>query len=279
MKIHNTLPLVALYCQWAGFVHAINGSYSTEAAETNRGWTEPELDLIFAQSTPGYEPDMPTAKADISKPTNKYKGIFALENELVSTKQKQKAVKDAFVFAWEGYKKYSWGADENKPVSKGTRNSRNGWGASIVDSLDTLYIMDLHEDFAKATEFVASIDWSSSDVTMEVQVFETVIRYVGGLLSAYDLSGNPVFVERARDLVERLLPAFDTPTGVPYHAIRLDTGKPSLNGHITSTYSGSNPKHVSNYVSILSEAGTVQLELNRLSDITGDPKYHLAVSL
>jgi hypothetical protein len=124
MKIHNTLPLVALYCQWAGFVHAINGSYSTEAAETNRGWTEPELDLIFAQSTPGYEPDMPTAKADISKPTNKYKGIFALENELVSTKQKQKAVKDAFVFAWEGYKKYSWGADENKPVSKGTRNSR-----------------------------------------------------------------------------------------------------------------------------------------------------------
>lgn len=151
--------------------------------------------------------------------------------------------------------------------------------ATIVDALDTLYIMDLHEDFAKATDFVAAIDWSSSDVTMEVQVFETVIRYVGGLLSAYDLSGNPVFVERARDLVERLLPAFDTPTGIPYHSINLDTGKPKMNRYIKEKYLDRQPVVISNYVSILSEAGTVQLELNRLSDITGDPKYHLAVSL
>ncbi|KAG2184648.1 hypothetical protein INT43_000561 [Umbelopsis isabellina] len=279
MRIQHALSLLALTYHWTSLVHAIDGSFSAEAVETNAGWSDAELDFIFAQPTPEYEPDMLTTKADISETTNRYKGIFALDNKLVSSKQKQKAVKDAFVFAWEGYKKYSWGADENKPVSKGTENSRNGWGATIVDALDTLHIMGLHEDFSKATNYVAAIDWSSSDVTMEVQVFETVIRYVGGLLSAYDLSGNPVFVERARDLVDRLLPAFDTPTGIPYHSIHLDTGRPSMNGYIKPKYLGSEPMDISDYVSILSEAGTVQLELNRLSDITGDPKYHLAVSL
>lgn len=132
--------------------------------------------------------------------------------------------------------------------------------ATIVDALDTLYIMGLQEDFSLATDFVSRIDWKHPPTSSLVQVFETVIRYVGGLLSAYDLSQNPVFVERARDLTDRLLPAFNSTTGIPYQYIDITSGEPRRGG-----------------ASVLAEVGTVQLEFNRLSDITGDPKYRQAV--
>ncbi|GAB5586151.1 hypothetical protein Unana1_01051 [Umbelopsis nana] len=182
-----------------------------------------------------------------------------MDPKTVSTKEKQNAVKEAFVFAWEGYKKFSWGYDENRPVSNNHNNPRNGWGATIVDALDTLYIMGLQEDFSLATDFVSRIDWKHPPTSSLVQVFETVIRYVGGLLSAYDLSQNPVFVERARDLTDRLLPAFNSTTGIPYQYIDITSGEPRRGG-----------------ASVLAEVGTVQLEFNRLSDITGDPKYRQA---
>jgi mannosyl-oligosaccharide alpha-1,2-mannosidase len=93
---------------------------------------------------------------------------------------------------------------------------RNGWGATIVDALDTLYIMGLYDEFKEAEEFVATIDWNKIKNDEPVQLFETVIRYVGGLLSAFDLSQEKVFIEKAVELVDRLLPAFETPTGIPY---------------------------------------------------------------
>lgn len=49
-------------------------------------------------------------------------------------------------------------------------------------------------------------------------------RVVGGLLSAYDLSGDKIFLEKARDIADRLLPAWDTPTGIPYNRINLAHG-------------------------------------------------------
>lgn len=99
--------------------------------------------------------------------------------------------------------------------------SRNGWGATIVDALDTLYILGLHKDFKEAKDYVAAIDWDIIKDDEPVQLFETVIRYVGGLLSAYDLSHEKVFVRKAVELVDRLLPAFDTPTGIPYQYVNF----------------------------------------------------------
>ncbi|KAG2188503.1 hypothetical protein INT44_001257, partial [Umbelopsis vinacea] len=184
---------------------------------------------------------------------------FEPDSKSLSTKDKQNAVKEEFVFAWEGYKKYSWSYDENRPVSNSYSNPRNGWGATIVDALDTLYIMGLTGEFAKATEFVAGIDWAHPPTSSHVQLFETIIRYVGGLLSAYDLSYNPIFVDRAVALADRLLPAFNSSTGIPYQYIDITTGTPLKGGP-----------------SVLAEIGTVQLEFFRLSDITGDPKYREA---
>lgn len=132
--------------------------------------------------------------------------------------------------------------------------------ATIVDALDTLYIMGLNGEFAEATEFVANIDWAHPPTSSHVQIFETIIRYVGGLLSAYDLSYNPVFVDRAVALADRLLPAFNSSTGIPYQYIDITTGAPLKGGP-----------------SVLAEIGTVQLEFFRLSDITGDQKYREAV--
>lgn len=125
MRIQSALSLLTLSCYWSSLVHAIDGSFSAEAVETGPDWRAARLDFIAAQATPEYEPDRPTTKADKSETNHEYIEHLLTNNSL-SSKQKQQAVKDAFVFAWEGYKKYSWGADENKPVSGGIRNSRYG---------------------------------------------------------------------------------------------------------------------------------------------------------
>lgn len=87
--------------------------------------------------------------------------------------------------------------------------------------MDTLYILGLRKEFKEAKEYVAAIDWDLIKDDEPVQLFETVIRYVGGLLSAYDLSHEKIFVRKAVELVDRLLPAFDTPTGIPYQYVNF----------------------------------------------------------
>uniref|UniRef100_A0A0A9A537 alpha-1,2-Mannosidase n=1 Tax=Arundo donax TaxID=35708 RepID=A0A0A9A537_ARUDO len=100
--------------------------------------------------------------------------------------------------AWTSYVTYAWGQDELQPQSKSGVNSFGGLGATLVDSLDTLYIMGLKDEFQKARDWVAeSLDF---DKDCEASVFETTIRVVGGLLSAYDLSADKIFLEKARDI-------------------------------------------------------------------------------
>ncbi|XP_022721372.1 mannosyl-oligosaccharide 1,2-alpha-mannosidase MNS1-like isoform X2 [Durio zibethinus] len=150
--------------------------------------------------------------------------------------QRREKVKEAMIHAWSSYEKYAWGNDELQPQSMNGVNSFGGLGATLIDSLDTLYIMGLDEQFRRAREVV------------------------GGLLSAYDLSGDKVFLEKARDIADRLLPAWDTPTGIPYNVINLAHG----NAHNPGWTGGE---------SILADSGTEQLEFIALSQRTGDPKY------
>ena len=100
------------------------------------------------------------------------------------------AVKVEFEHAWKSYRKYAFGADELKPVS-GEPNSRFcGWAATLIDSLDTLWIMGLMEDYEAAVQYASRIDWSkTADEKCSLNVFEMVIRHLGGLLSVYDLAG------------------------------------------------------------------------------------------
>lgn len=176
--------------------------------------------------------------------------------------QRQEKVKDAMLHAWTAYEKYAWGNDELQPQSKNGVNSFGGLGATLIDALDTLYIMGLDEQFQKAKEWVAnSLDFNKN---YDASVFETTIRVVGGLLSAYDLSGDKVFLEKAKDIADRLLPAWDTPSGIPYNIINLAHG----NAHNPGWTGGD---------SILADSGTEQLEFIVLSQRTGDLKYQQKV--
>ncbi|PKA50854.1 Mannosyl-oligosaccharide 1,2-alpha-mannosidase MNS1 [Apostasia shenzhenica] len=172
--------------------------------------------------------------------------------------ERREKVKEAMRHAWKSYEIYAWGQDELQPQTKNGVNSFGGLGATLIDSLDTLYIMGLKEEFEKAREWVAnSLDFNKD---YEASVFETTIRVVGGLLSAYDLSGDKIFLEKAKDIGDRLLPAWGTPSGIPYNRINLVHG----NAH-NSAWTGGD--------SILADSGTEQLEFIALSQRTGDPKY------
>ncbi|MQM03728.1 hypothetical protein Taro_036506 [Colocasia esculenta] len=185
----------------------------------------------------------------------------AVHDDPIDVERREK-VKEATLHAWNSYVKYAWGQDELQPQTRNGVNSFGGLGATLVDSLDTLYIMGLYEQFQKAREWVAnSLDFNKN---YEASVFETTIRVLGGLLSAYDLSGDNLFLEKAQHIAERLLPAWNTPSGIPYNIINLANG----NAHNSGWTAGK---------SILADSGTEQLEFIALSQRTGDPKYRQKV--
>ncbi|CAG8742292.1 21020_t:CDS:2, partial [Racocetra persica] len=93
------------------------------------------------------------------------------------------------------------------------------WGATISDALDTMWIMDLKKEFKHSRNFVRSVDFTKSDEI--INVFETIIHYLGGLLSAYELSKELIFLEKAQELGNALLPSFNSPTGLLYNAWNL----------------------------------------------------------
>lgn len=164
-------------------------------------------------------------------------------------------VKQAFIHSWEGYKQYAWGMDALKPL---TKTGHNWYTKSLlmtpVDAYDVMKIMGLKQEAAEAKKLI--IDSLNFNVDMEVQNFEVSIRILGGLLSAYELDGDLYFLKLAEDLGDRLIKAFDSPTGMPYRYVNLKTGK--TRGEI------SNP----------AEIGTYVIEYGILSRHTGNPRYY-----
>ena len=129
--------------------------------------------------------------------------------------ERRDAVRKSFAHTWEGYRQHAWLKDELSPISGGSKNPFGGWAATLIDSLDTLWIMGFQDEFDEAASTaVALIDFSTSSQET-ISVFETTIRYLGGLLSAYDLSGYQVLLEKAVELGEMLYVAFDTPNRMP----------------------------------------------------------------
>ena len=123
-------------------------------------------------------------------------------------------VRANFEHAWNGYKTYAWAKDEAAPLSGASYNTFGGWAATLVDSLDSLWIMGFKDDFEMAVAEVAKLDFTTS-VHEELNVFETTIRYIGGFLAAYDLSGNEILLCKAVELGNMMYVAFDTPNRMP----------------------------------------------------------------
>lgn len=171
------------------------------------------------------------------------------------------AVREAFLHAWLNYKKYAWGQDELKPISK-TGGNWLGSAATILDSLDTLWIMNLTEEFDDCRKFVAEeLDFTKTRGDMSN--FETTIRALGGLLSAYDLSHDHVFLQKAEQLGDLMIKAMWSggETQIwPFATVNLRTGR------------GMNPTWTGGNV-ILSEVATLQLEFFYLAMKTGRPEF------
>ncbi|KAI8096854.1 glycosyl hydrolase family 47-domain-containing protein [Halteromyces radiatus] len=130
--------------------------------------------------------------------------------------QRQSDIKKAFLHGWNGYKKYAMGHDELKPLTNRTNNPFGHWGATLVDSLSTMAIMQLDRELEDALPEVEKITF---ELEGSIIVFEAIIRYMGGLLSAYELSGqkHKVLIQKAEQLGNMLSPSFDTPTGLFPH--------------------------------------------------------------
>lgn len=164
-------------------------------------------------------------------------------------------VKAEFVHAWTGYKKYAWGHDDLRPLTR----THHDWYAqpllmTPVDALDTMILMGLKDEAASTKDYI--IRNLSFDKDIYVQNFEVTIRLLGGLLSSYQLTGDRRLLTLAEDLGNRLLPVFNSPTGIPYRFVNLKTGK--VRGEVT------NP----------AEAGTLLIEFGTLSRLTHNPVFY-----
>ena len=130
--------------------------------------------------------------------------------------RRREVVLEAFQHTWDGYRENAWLHDEVKPVSGDVGNQYCGWGATLVDSLDTLWIMGLEKEFVQAVASLKHIDFTKCDLN-SISVFETTIRFLGGLLGAYDISNGkyPALLQKAVELAEMLYHAFDTRNRMP----------------------------------------------------------------
>ncbi|XP_052412262.1 endoplasmic reticulum mannosyl-oligosaccharide 1,2-alpha-mannosidase-like [Carassius gibelio] len=179
---------------------------------------------------------------------------------LAHAESRLEAVREAFRHAWKGYKDFAWGHDELKPISK-SYGEWFGLGLTLIDALDTMWILGLKEEFAEAREWVARE--LSFDKNVDVNLFESTIRILGGLLSTYHLTGDSLFLEKAKDIGSRLMPAFNTASKIPYSDVNIGKG------------TAHPPQWTSD--STVAEVTSIQLEFRELSRLTGDPKYKLAV--
>jgi mannosidase alpha-like ER degradation enhancer 2 len=163
-------------------------------------------------------------------------------------------VRSEFLHAWSGYRRFAWGHDELKPLSKAPRDWHEApLLMTPVDAMDTMILMGLSASADSTRDFVARN--LSFDHDFFVKNFEITIRILGGLLSTYQLCGDQRLLDLAIDLGNRLSPAFDSPTGFPYMFVNLRTG--AVRGEVT------NP----------AEIGTLLVEFGALSKLSGKPEY------
>ncbi|KAK5805042.1 hypothetical protein PVK06_032694 [Gossypium arboreum] len=182
------------------------------------------------------------------------------------TKQLRDEVREMFYHAFDGYMEHAFPLDELRPLSCEGEDTLGGYALTLIDSLDTLALLGDRE------RFTASVEWIGKnlqfDINKTVSIFETTIRVLGGLLSAHLIASDyatgmriPSYdnelLDLAEDLARRLLPAFDTPTGIPFGSVNLKYGVDEHESKITSTAGG----------------GTLTLEFGVLSRLTNDPIF------
>ncbi|OBZ67538.1 putative mannosyl-oligosaccharide alpha-1,2-mannosidase 1B [Grifola frondosa] len=171
--------------------------------------------------------------------------------------ENRQAVTNLFLTSWNAYKEYAFPHDDLTPVSISYTDGRNGWGASVVDAMTTMFIMGQTELFEEAVNFTSHIDFTISHTTDTVSIFETTIRYLAGMLSAYELSGNkyPALIQQATTLADKLSTAWVGNNAVPFGELDYNISVPQI------------------ATSNVAEAGTLDLEWSRLAIYTGNDTF------
>ncbi|MBI9038745.1 MAG: glycoside hydrolase family 47 protein [Bacteroidales bacterium] len=182
--------------------------------------------------------------------------IDQTETKLTETDLAQEII-DETMRSWQSYKEFAWGHDVLAPLSKTSKDwYEKPLYISPIDAYSTLFIMGLLEESAEIEKYV--IDSLDFNIDINAKIFEVNIRILGGLLSMYELSGNEKVLEKAKDFADRMLPAFDTKTGIPKYWVNLKTGQAF--GDTVN----------------VAEAATYTFEMGILSYYTKDPKYYQA---
>ncbi|KAI0825542.1 glycoside hydrolase [Irpex lacteus] len=188
------------------------------------------------------------------------------EPEVADWSARAEQVKQAFLHAYHGYEKHAMPMDELHPLANDGVDNFNSWGVTMYDSLSTMLLMELHDEFARTLPLIEQQNFSLKQpytppgrkaLIPYAPFFETVIRYLGGLLSAYALSHEPILLERADDLATKLAGAFDTPTGFPAYGVNTETGNSSIKRF-----------------TILAEIASCQLEYSYLAKATGKKEHY-----
>jgi hypothetical protein len=169
-------------------------------------------------------------------------------------------VRAEFLHAWNGYKQFAWGHDQLLPLSGSYAEffvPGHSVGLSIIEALDTLYVMGLDDELALGVDWIKqNLDF---DIDGDFHVFEWIIRVIGGLLAGYLATGDKQILALAKESADLVLPAFtQSPTGMPYQYVNFHTG----------ALSGNTPP--------IAEIGTNILEFGVLSQLTGDGTYYAA---
>ncbi|KAH8725229.1 alpha-mannosidase IC [Phaeosphaeriaceae sp. PMI808] len=211
----------------------------------------------YSQLPLGKPPPRPSVQNTFAATSAKAK------NEIASRK---KAVQDVFKRCWKSYKDRAWTKDELAPISGGAKDTFGSWGATLVDSLDTLWIMGMKQEFAEAVDAAVQIDFGPK-TDGDINVFETIIRYLGGFIGAYDVSGchDVRLLNKAIEVADMAYASFDTPNRMP---VSRWSPKKAVNEE----------EQLPADSVLIAEAASASVEFTRLSQLTGDMRYFDAIS-
>ncbi|KAI9700217.1 MAG: hypothetical protein M1820_006885 [Bogoriella megaspora] len=178
-------------------------------------------------------------------------------------KHRQQEVKTAFQRCWQAYKEKAWLKDELKPITNSFKDNFGGFGATLVDNLDTLHIMNMDAEFEETVVAAVGIDFNPEKSSLdEINIFETIIRHLGGFLGTYELTEckDTRLLDKAVELGDMIYKAFDTPNRMPithWNLRKAAQGEPQ----------------VAPDDGLLAELASSFMELTRLSQLTGDMRW------